>query len=94
MAAWSFMQKNNPHFDLAVINPDIIIGPMIHPISGPNSVNETNRFAIYSFLDGTHGQIEGVEFPFYHFVSVFCIEINLPSHLGILILVRFSGRRP
>lgn len=68
-AAWDFMKKNKLSFDLSVINPDIITGPMIHPIEGPKSINETNHFAIASFIDGTHGQIEGVTFPFYHFVS-------------------------
>lgn len=63
------MKSESPSFDLVVINPDIITGPMIHPISGPNSINETNHFAIASFIDGTHKQIEGVMFPFYHFVS-------------------------
>ncbi|KAJ5149377.1 NAD dependent epimerase/dehydratase [Penicillium atrosanguineum] len=69
-AAWKFMKQNTTSFDLAVINPDIIIGPMIHPISGPQSINETNHFAIASFIDGTHKEIDGVTFPFYHFVDV------------------------
>jgi nucleoside-diphosphate-sugar epimerase len=68
-AAWEFMKSESPCFDLAVINPDIITGPMMHPISGPKSINETNHFAIASFIDGTHQQVEGVTFPFYHFVS-------------------------
>ncbi|POR35614.1 Putative uncharacterized oxidoreductase [Tolypocladium paradoxum] len=69
-AAWKFMDETKPAFDLTVINPDIVIGPMLHPVPGPHSVNETNKFAIYSFLDGTHRAIEPVLFPFYHFVDV------------------------
>ncbi|KAJ3533230.1 hypothetical protein NM208_g648 [Fusarium decemcellulare] len=69
-AAWEFMKANKPTFDLVVINPDIITGPMMHPISGPKSINETNEFAIGSFIDGTHSKVEGVTFPFYHFVDV------------------------
>ncbi|KAJ6097573.1 NAD dependent epimerase/dehydratase [Penicillium canescens] len=69
-AAWNFMKEKSPSFDLTVINPDIITGPMTHPISGPHSINETNQFAIKSFIDGTHKEIEGVTFPFYHFVDV------------------------
>ncbi|KAL6901183.1 hypothetical protein GGI43DRAFT_404219 [Trichoderma evansii] len=69
-AAWDFIRSERPCFDLVVINPDIITGPMIHPISGARSINETNQFAIASFIDGTHKQIEGVTFPFYHFVDV------------------------
>lgn len=63
------MKSESPCFDMAVINPDIITGPMIHPISGPKSINETNQFAIASFINGTYKQVEGVTFPFYHFVS-------------------------
>ncbi|KAJ5356645.1 NAD dependent epimerase/dehydratase [Penicillium concentricum] len=69
-AAWEFFEKNKPSFDLVVINPDIITGPMLHPIDGPGSINETNRFAIANFIDGTHKTIDGVQFPFYHFVDV------------------------
>ncbi|OQD88209.1 hypothetical protein PENANT_c004G00741 [Penicillium antarcticum] len=69
-AAWNFMKEKSPTFDLVVINPDIITGPMTHPISGPKSINETNQFAIANFIDGTHKEIEGVRFPFYHFVDV------------------------
>lgn len=64
------MDENKTAFDLTVINPDIVIGPMLHPVPGPHSINETNRFAIYSFMDGTHKAIEPVLFPFYHFVSL------------------------
>lgn len=70
LAAWNFVRDSKPNFDLTVINPDIVIGPMLHPVPGPQSVNETNRFAIYNFLNGTHGAIENTKFPFYHFVSI------------------------
>lgn len=68
-AAWDFLKEKKPVFDLTVINPDIIIGPMLQPIKGPENVNETNSFAIYDFLNGKYKQIEGLFFPFYHFVS-------------------------
>ena len=69
-AAWKFMEENKTAFDLTVINPDIVLGPMLHPVSGPKSVNETNRFVIFNFLDGTYTDIESVRFPFYHCVRV------------------------
>lgn len=64
------MEEQKPAFDLTVINPDIIIGPMIHYIEDQKSINLTNHFAIASFIDGTHREIDGVTFPFYHSVSV------------------------
>jgi hypothetical protein len=69
-AAWKFMEDQKPNFDLTVINPDIIIGPMIQPVAKASSVNETNRFAVYNFFNGAYKQIEGLKFPFYHFVCV------------------------
>ena len=64
------MEDHETAFDLTVINPDIVLGPMLHPVSGPKSVNETNRFAIFNFLNGTYTDIESVRFPYYHFVRV------------------------
>ncbi|KAK6823180.1 hypothetical protein RU639_006032 [Aspergillus parasiticus] len=89
-AAWKFMKTNNPVFDLAVINPDIITGPMIHPISGPGSINETNHFAIASFIDGTNPKVEDVRFPFYHFVDVRDVA---RSHVDALTNPAAGGKR-
>jgi len=43
---------------------------MLQPVHGPKHVNETNKFAVYNFLNGTYNQIEGLTFPYYHFVDV------------------------
>ena len=64
------MDENKPDFDLTVINPDIIRWHMPQYVSGPKAVNETNTFEVYNFLNGTHKSIEGLIFPFYHFVRV------------------------
>jgi hypothetical protein len=63
------MEEKKPGFDLTVINPDVIIGPMLQTVRGPTSVNETNKFAIYDFMNEEYKQIDGLTFPFYHFVS-------------------------
>ena len=70
-AAWQFIADSKPSFDLTVINPDIIIGPMLQTVRGPKNVNETNAFAVYNFINGTYKDIESTKFPFYHFVSSF-----------------------
>ena len=79
-AAWAFIDSQKPVFDLAVICPDIIIGPMLQPILGPKAVNETNKFAVYDFMNGAYTQIEGLTFPFYHFVSV---SFKLSDHIDM-----------
>lgn len=52
-AAWKFVEDNKTTFDLTVINQDIVIGPMLHPVTSSRNINETNRFAIYNFVDET-----------------------------------------
>ncbi|PMD43886.1 NAD dependent epimerase/dehydratase [Hyaloscypha variabilis F] len=69
-AAWDFMASQKPGFTLTVINPDIIIGPMLQPIDGPRAINESNLFAVYDFFNGKYKDVEFVSFPFYHFVDV------------------------
>ncbi|KAF2464776.1 uncharacterized protein BDR25DRAFT_380686 [Lindgomyces ingoldianus] len=65
-----YMEEHNLNFDLAVINLDIIIGPMFQNVPGPHSANETNEIAIYNFMNGKYTSIDGLKYPFYHFVDV------------------------
>ncbi|RDH28587.1 NAD(P)-binding protein [Aspergillus welwitschiae] len=88
--AREFMQAKCPKFDLTVINPVIITGPMIHPISGKVSINESNHFAISSFIDGTHPKVEDVRLPFYHFVDVRDVA---RSHVDALTNPAAGGQR-
>jgi hypothetical protein len=71
------MTVQNPVFDLIVINPDIIIGPMLQPVDGPKHINESNVFAVYDFFNGIYTDIEHVTFPFYHFVRSFILTLVL-----------------
>lgn len=83
-AAWDFLAGKRPAFDLTVINPDIINGPMLQPIKGPENVNKRNSFAVYDFLNGKYKQIEGLYFPFYYFAcplmpNPFSLQIAQPK---------------
>ncbi|GKZ25760.1 putative PKS/NRPS-like protein biosynthetic cluster [Aspergillus brasiliensis] len=88
--AWDFMQVNSPNFDLAVINAAIVTGPMIHPISGKESINESNHIAISSFIDGTHPKIEDVRFPVWYFVDVRDVA---RAHVEALVNPAAGGQR-
>ncbi|ESZ92585.1 hypothetical protein SBOR_7002 [Sclerotinia borealis F-4128] len=70
LAAWSFVNENKPAFELVVINPDVIIGPMLQPVPGPKNVNETNESACYAFINGTHKSVNDAMFAFWDFVDV------------------------
>ncbi|OBT72478.1 hypothetical protein VF21_08508 [Pseudogymnoascus sp. 05NY08] len=69
-AAWKFLEDNKTSFDMTVINPDVVIGPMLQNVSTPQKINETNRITMYNVLDGTTTGVEAWGLPFYHFVDV------------------------
>ncbi|ATZ55992.1 hypothetical protein BCIN_12g05340 [Botrytis cinerea B05.10] len=70
LAAWHFMKETEPSFELVVINPDVVIGPMLQPVPSPKNVNETNEFACYAFINGTHRAVGDAMFAFWDFVDV------------------------
>ncbi|GAA6018335.1 hypothetical protein JCM10207_000809 [Rhodosporidiobolus poonsookiae] len=50
-AAWKFVEDEKPQFDLAVVNPTLIIGPVIHEVPSADKLNTSvNNF--YKFLVG------------------------------------------
>ncbi|KAF7510316.1 hypothetical protein GJ744_006812 [Endocarpon pusillum] len=89
-AAWRFVEDKKPVFDLTSINPIVITGPMLQPISGPKSVTGTNKSFVYSFMDGEYKQIDSVKFPFYHHVDVRDVAL---AHIIALTSPQASGQR-
>jgi nucleoside-diphosphate-sugar epimerase len=63
------MTDNKPSFDLTVLNPHVIVGPMLQPLAGPENVSSTNVFPIYNFINGVYDKIEGLTFPAWHHVD-------------------------
>ncbi|KAE9396628.1 NAD(P)-binding protein [Gymnopus androsaceus JB14] len=51
LAAWDFV-KEHPELKLTTINPTMIYGPVIHPISSLKSLNTSNA-TIYSLINGS-----------------------------------------
>jgi len=50
-AAWDFLEKEKPSFDICTANPPLIFGPIIHQVSSPDKLNTSvNNF--YQFLIG------------------------------------------
>lgn len=68
--AWAFMEASKPAWDLVVTNPVLITGPVIHPVSGPRSVNATTNYMIAGFVNGRYPAVEGVMYALSQFVSV------------------------
>ncbi|KAJ9193157.1 hypothetical protein DTO021D3_3813 [Paecilomyces variotii] len=41
-AAWEFVEKEKPNFDLATINPPLVFGPIVHYLNSLDAVNTSN----------------------------------------------------
>lgn len=52
-AAWDFVAKHKPTWDLVTVNPVMVYGPIIHQVAGadPASLNTSSK-ALYNFLQG------------------------------------------
>ncbi|CEL54500.1 Putative NADPH-dependent methylglyoxal reductase GRP2 OS=Candida albicans (strain SC5314 / ATCC MYA-2876) GN=GRP2 PE=1 SV=2 [Rhizoctonia solani AG-1 IB] len=48
-AAWEFVEKTKPNWDLATCCPSMIFGPIIHQVSNPSALN-TSIATLYNFI--------------------------------------------
>lgn len=42
-AAWDFVEKEKPNFDIATINPPLVYGPVVHYLNSLDSINTSNE---------------------------------------------------
>lgn len=42
-AAWEFVEKEKPNFQIATINPPLVIGPVVHYFNSLDSINTSNE---------------------------------------------------
>ncbi|KAJ5215360.1 NAD(P)-binding protein [Penicillium cinerascens] len=50
-AAWEFVEREKPTFTLSVINPPLVLGPIVHNLSSLDALNTSNQ-RIRDFLSG------------------------------------------
>ncbi|KIV78236.1 hypothetical protein PV11_09972 [Exophiala sideris] len=50
-AAWKFIETENPHFDLATMNPPLVYGPVVHDLNSLDNLNTSNQ-RIRDFIQG------------------------------------------
>ncbi|OJJ58614.1 hypothetical protein ASPSYDRAFT_44997 [Aspergillus sydowii CBS 593.65] len=41
-AAWEFVEKEKPNFNIATINPPLVLGPVVHYLSSLDAINTSN----------------------------------------------------
>lgn len=42
LEAWNYVKKNNPGFDIVALCPPMTFGPVVHPVSDVQQLNESN----------------------------------------------------
>ncbi|OAP59771.1 hypothetical protein AYL99_04773 [Fonsecaea erecta] len=42
-AAWEFVEKEKPNFDVATINPPLVLGPVVHYLNSLETINTSNE---------------------------------------------------
>ncbi|OQE41845.1 hypothetical protein PENCOP_c004G06626 [Penicillium coprophilum] len=42
-AAWAFVEKEKPNFDIATINPPLVFGPVVHYLNSLETINTSNQ---------------------------------------------------
>ncbi len=50
-AAWDFVAKEKPAFDLATVNPPLVFGPVVHHLATPDAINTSNE-RVVALLQG------------------------------------------
>jgi nucleoside-diphosphate-sugar epimerase len=52
-AAWDFVSRKKPNFSLTVLNPPLVLGPMVHHLSSLDAINTSNE-RVRDFVLGRH----------------------------------------
>ncbi|PYH99623.1 NAD(P)-binding protein [Aspergillus ellipticus CBS 707.79] len=42
-AAWEFVEKEKPNFNIATVNPPLVFGPVVHYLNSLDSINTSNQ---------------------------------------------------
>jgi len=53
-AAWKFVEERKPSWDLVVLNPPFVFGPVLHEVPDPDSLNTSAKLFYDYVVKGTH----------------------------------------
>ncbi|KAF9885675.1 methylglyoxal reductase (NADPH-dependent) gre2 [Aspergillus nanangensis] len=42
-SAWEFVEKEKPNFDIATVNPPLVLGPVVHYLNSLDAINTSNN---------------------------------------------------
>ena len=59
MAAWDFVEKEKPNFDICTMNPPMVFGPIVHHLNSLSALNTSNE----RFRDLIQGKFKNQDIP-------------------------------
>jgi nucleoside-diphosphate-sugar epimerase len=68
-AAWDFIAKEKPSFDLSVLLPVIVLGPSLTPVESAKDIEQGAYRHVYEFINGKNATTE-IDYNFYSHVDV------------------------
>ncbi|RSH82878.1 methylglyoxal reductase (NADPH-dependent) gre2 [Saitozyma podzolica] len=88
-AFWRFMETEDVAFDGVTINPPMVYGPIIHPVSNPESLNTS----VATFYDWFSGRKSQADIPFIATANFVDVRDTALAHVRALVVPEASGQR-
>ncbi|CAE6469390.1 unnamed protein product [Rhizoctonia solani] len=89
-AAWEFVEKTKPTWDLATCCPSLVLGPILHQVPDPSALN-TSIATLYNFLHNKESITkEMLLMPNFNFVHVRDVAL---AHVRALEVQEAGGQR-
>ncbi|KEP48769.1 NADPH-dependent aldehyde reductase [Rhizoctonia solani 123E] len=88
-AAWDFVAKTNPNWDLVTCCPSLVYGPILHQVSDPSTVN-TSIAMVYNFVHNKESMTEETLLTPNNFVDVRDVAL---AHVRALEVEEAGGQR-
>ena len=87
-AAWDFVEKEKPNFDIATINPPLVFGPIVHYLNSLDAINTSNA----RFRNLIQGQMKEKIAPTGTFLWVDVRDVAL-AHVRAIEVPEAGGQR-
>ncbi|KAJ5081744.1 hypothetical protein NUU61_010008 [Penicillium alfredii] len=87
-AAWDFVEKEKPNFDIATVNPPLVFGPIVHYLNSLEALNTSNQ----RFRNIIQGQMKEQIAPTGTFLWVDVRDVAL-AHVRAIEVPEAGGQR-
>jgi nucleoside-diphosphate-sugar epimerase len=87
-AAWDFVKKENPNFELATVCPPLVLGPVVHYLNSLDAINTSNA----RIRDIMQGKMKNTLAPTGTFIWVDVRDVAM-AHVKAMELPEAAGKR-